>query len=118
MDATRVHVVLRQDVRCTSCHKQIYCSDSDVKRHFQVQGIHAVVAMAQAPVDRKVFKGAGSGRKAVWHTVPFIASLYQTLRQTRSLEALRTAYMSKLQTRAMESECVQGTRSIVLQYWL
>ena len=118
LDAIEVHLVLRQDVRCTACHKQIYCSDEDVKRHFETKGIYPVRAVVQPDLEANKFQGAGCGRKTIWHTVPFIAMLYQTLRQTRSLEALRAAYMSKLQGRAMESTRLREHSSLVLQYWL
>ena len=118
LDAARVHIVLRQDVRCKGCNKQIYCSDDDVRRHFRAKGVHIAAYASQPSVDVKRFKGAGSGRKAIWHTVPFIATLYHTLRQTRSLEGARTAYMSKLQARVMEDENLRGHGSVVLQYWM
>ena len=118
LDASQVHVVLRQDVRCKCCGKQVYCSDDDVRRYFKAKGVHVAVATSRPKPGVKRFKGAGSGRKAVWHTLPCIATLYHTLRQTRSLEALRTAYMSKLQTRALESDCLRAHGSVVLQYWL
>ena len=40
LDATKVHVILRQDVRCQGCQKQLYCSDEDVKRHFEAKGVY------------------------------------------------------------------------------
>ena len=116
LDATQVHVILRQDVRCQGCQKQVCCSDDDVKRHFEAKGIYPVRATIQAASATSGFHGTGSGRKAIWHTVPFITTLYHTLRQTRSLEALRMAYMNKLQGQAMQHDCFKEHTSIVLQY--
>ena len=117
LDTNQLHIVLRQDMRCLACQKLLYCSDDDVRRYFEAKGIYPVCATVKPNVLHKKYQGAGSVRKSIWHTVPFIDVLYQTLRQEHSLEALRTEYMSKLQGRVLGSEKLRQHGSIVLQYW-
>ena len=79
-------------------------------------GIYAVRATIHEEAATSGFHGAGSGRKAIWHTVQFITTLYHSLRQVRSLEALRMAYLNKLQGHAMQTDPCKDHTSIVLQY--
>ena len=110
-----MHMVVRADMRCRSCKAWVYCSTDDVKQHFRRCGVHAVVARTHSsePGEQKCH-GPGSGRQSVWHTVPFIATLYSSLRQDRALEKMKTTYASKLLSVTMQESSSNPYASIAL----
>lgn len=119
LDAAAAHVVVRGDMTCKSCKKKAYCSSDDVKQHFQSRGVHAVIARTRTKEAATHKCGVpGSGRKCVWHTAPFIATLYSSLRQERALESLKAAFATNLVTCAMQSDGPNPHGSAAMAYKL